>query len=82
MLTRVKSSLWHAIVVLVGLDTSLTSREGAREVELAGNTVDSVGGVDVLDQGDLVTSCGTLAGSNSCRSKEVLPDLYLLEVTS
>jgi hypothetical protein len=42
--------------------------------ELGLNTIDSVGGVDVLDQSDLEASGRTLARDNGGGGKEVLPD--------
>lgn len=41
------------------------------------DTLDTVCGVDVLDQRDLVASGGTLAGDNGAVSKEELPDLRI-----
>lgn len=45
------------------------------EIELGGNTVDAVGRVDVLDQGNLPASSTTLARDDGRVRKEVLPDL-------
>lgn len=47
---------------------------GASEGELVVNTLNTVGGVDVLDEGKLPAGSTTLAGGDGRRSKEVLPD--------
>lgn len=39
------------------------------------NALNTVGRVDVLDQGDLVAGSGTLAGGDGGVGEEVLPDL-------
>lgn len=48
---------------------------GSGEAVLRVNTLNTVGGVDVLDEGDLPAGSTTLAGSDGGGSKEVLPDL-------
>jgi hypothetical protein len=45
------------------------------QAKLAVNTLNTVGGVDVLDKSDLVASSTTLARCDSAVSEEVLPDL-------
>lgn len=52
--------------------------EGAREVVLAVDALDAVGGIDVLDAGDLVAGGGALAGDDGRVGEEVFPDLLLL----
>ena len=48
---------------------------GTSKTELGGDALDTVGRVDVLDQGDLVAGGTTLARGDGAVSKEVLPDL-------
>ena len=48
---------------------------GSSEAILRVDTLNTVGGVDVLDEGDLPAGSTTLAGSDGGSSKEVLPDL-------
>lgn len=60
---------------LVCLDINLACVESTGEVELGGDALDTVSGVDVLDKSDLVASCSTLAGGDGGRGKEVFPDL-------
>lgn len=45
------------------------------KTELVVNTLDTVGGVDVLDKGDLPAGSTTLAGGDGRSSQEVFPDL-------
>lgn len=55
-----------------GVDSCLAS---CSETELAVNTLDTVGRVDVLDKGELPAGSTTLAGGDGRGSQEVLPDL-------
>ena len=55
-----------------GVDSCLTS---CSETELAVNTLDTVGRVDVLDKCELPAGSTTLAGGDGRGSQEVLPDL-------
>lgn len=55
------------------LDGSFT---GTSETELGLDAINTVGGVDVLDEGELPAGGTTLAGRDGGRSKEVLPDLW------
>jgi len=48
---------------------------GSGKTVLRVDTLNTVGGVDVLDESDLPAGSTTLAGSDSGGSKEVLPDL-------
>lgn len=54
------------------------SLAGSGEAVLGVDAFDTVGGVDVLDKGNLEASSTTLAGSDSRRSEEVFPDLHEL----
>lgn len=47
----------------------------SRKTVLTGDALNTVGGVDVLNKGELPAGGTTLAGSDSRGSKEVLPDL-------
>lgn len=49
---------------------------GSSDAVLGVNSFDTVGGVDVLDKGNLEAGSTTLAGSDSRRSEEVFPDLH------
>lgn len=62
--------------LLPGLEVELGSSQGARKTVVVGNTLNTVGRVDVLDQRDLVASSTTLAGDDGGVSKEELPDLF------
>lgn len=55
------------------LDGGLT---GTGKTELGLDTINTVGRVDVLDEGELPAGRTTLAGGDGGRSKEVLPDLW------
>jgi hypothetical protein len=46
------------------------------QTELAVDALDTVGGVDVLDQCQLVAGGTTLSGGDGAVGEEVLPDLY------
>lgn len=48
----------------------------ARQIELRGDSLNSVRGIDVLDHGDLVARRGTLSRGDRRDGKEVFP--YLL----
>jgi hypothetical protein len=50
------------------------------QVELSGNSFNTVGGVDVLDQGDLVASRCALPGGDGRVGKEIFPDLLWLAI--
>lgn len=54
---------------------SLGRAESTRERELGVKAIDAVGGVDVLDQRDLVTGGASLTGGDGGVGKEELPDL-------
>ena len=62
----------------VGLGEGTSAVNGvlasAGETVLGGNTINAVGGVDVLDKGELPAGGTTLAGGDGRGSKEVLPD--------
>jgi hypothetical protein len=45
-------------------DINLAGIESAGETELAMDTLDTMSRVDVLDQSDLIASCGSLAGDD------------------
>lgn len=47
----------------------------SRQAELTGDPFDAVHGIDVLDQGDLITSRRALAGDDGRVGKEKFPDL-------
>lgn len=49
---------------------------GGREGELAVDAFDTVGRVDVLDQGELVAGGTALTGDDGGVGKEVFPDLF------
>jgi hypothetical protein len=49
---------------------------GSGETELGLDAINTVGGVDVLDEGELPAGGTTLAGGDGGGSKEVLPDLW------
>lgn len=55
-----------------GVDGSLAS---SGKAVLGVDTLNTVGGVDVLDEGNLPAGSTTLAGSDGGGSQEVLPDL-------
>lgn len=55
------------------LDGSLT---GTGKTELGLDALNTVGGIDILDEGELPAGGTTLAGGDGRRSKEVLPDLW------
>jgi hypothetical protein len=54
------------------LDGGLT---GSSKTELGLDALNTVGGVDVLDEGELPAGGTTLAGGDGGGGKEVLPDL-------
>ena len=56
-------------------NTHLGGRQGALEAELCRNTLDAMGGVEVLHQRDLVASRRTLARDDRGVGEEELPDL-------
>lgn len=60
----------------------LAGRESTGQTELGLDALHSVGGVDVLDQDDLVAGGSALAGSNGGVGKEEFPDLSQLISTS
>jgi len=60
---------------LVDLNIDFAGSESTRESELTGDTFDTVGRVEVLDQADLITSCSSLTGDDGGVSKEEFPDL-------
>lgn len=49
---------------------------GTGKTKLGLDTINTVGRVDVLDEGELPAGGTTLAGGDGGRSKEVLPDLW------
>ena len=53
----------------------LGRRQCTKEAGLRGNALDAVGGVEVLDEGDLVAGGGTLAGYDGGVGEEEFPDL-------
>jgi hypothetical protein len=75
-----RGSRGELVGVLLGpgreVDLGLGSLESAAQAELRVDTLNTVGGVDVLDQHDLVASGTTLTRDDGGRGKEVLPDLY------
>lgn len=66
------ANLQHVELGLVGL---LGLLESSSKGELSWDTLNTVSGVDVLDQGDLVAGGSTLTGDDGGVSKEELPDL-------
>jgi hypothetical protein len=56
-------------------ELSLASGKGTREAVLCVDTVNTVDGVQVLDQSDLEACCGTLTRRNRGVGQEVLPNL-------
>lgn len=58
----------------------ICSGQRTLEPELVGDAFDAVGGVDVLDHGDLVAACRPLAGDDGGIGEEVFP--YLLKVSA
>ena len=52
------------------------SLTGTGKAELGLDALNTVGGVDVLDEGELPAGGTTLAGGDGGGSKEVLPDLW------
>jgi hypothetical protein len=56
-------------------DINLAGIESAGETELALDTLDTVSRVDVLDQSDLIASCGSLAGDDRGVGEEEFPNL-------
>lgn len=67
-----------AHLCLVGREGGLSGGLGgakSAEAELSVDALDTVGGVDVLDHGDLVASGGTLTRDDGGVGKEELPDL-------
>lgn len=62
--------------LLPGLEVELGSRQCARKTVVVGNTLNTVGRVDVLDQRDLVAGSTTLAGDDGGVGQEELPDLF------
>lgn len=61
-LFSIETSLGHDFLVLGHID--LASSKSSRQRKLTLNTIDTVGGVQVLDNGDLVASCTSLAGDD------------------
>jgi hypothetical protein len=59
------------------LASGLAGIEGTLQAKLVVNTLNTVGGVDVLDQSDLVASSTTLARGDGAVGEEVLPDLCI-----
>jgi hypothetical protein len=59
-------------IILAG---GLAGFESALQAELAVNTLNTVGRVDVLDQCQLVAGGTTLSGGDGAVGEEVLPDL-------
>lgn len=51
---------------------------GTAETILAGDTLNTVGGVDVLNEGKLPAGSTTLAGGDGGVSQEVFPDLEVV----
>lgn len=58
-----------------GSDVGDGSFTGSSEAVLRVDALDTVGGVDVLNEGELPASGTALAGGNGRVGKEVLPDL-------
>jgi hypothetical protein len=59
----------------VRLDIDFAGVESTREAKLRRNAFNTVGRVDVLDEGDLVAGSGSLTGDDRGVGKEVFPDL-------
>lgn len=58
-----------------GLASFLCSIEGTGQAVRVGNALDTVGGVDVLDESDLVAGGATLTRDDGAVCEEVFPDL-------
>lgn len=71
---RQRSLVEHLLNALT-LNLGLEGIESTGEVVLRLDAVDTVGGVEVLDERDLEACSSALAGSDGRRGKEVFPDL-------
>jgi hypothetical protein len=82
---KIKRLCWNRydLVLVLGeqrLVGGFAGLKGARERELGVNSLDTMGGVQVLDKGDLVAGCGALARDDGGVGKEKFPDLVLSAV--
>lgn len=64
-----------------GVSSRFTGLKSALKTEGVVDAFDTVCGVDVLDKGDLVASCATLAGDDGAVGEEVFPDLARVSKT-
>lgn len=64
-----------------GVSSCFTGLKCALETKRIVDAFDTVRGVDVLDKGDLVASCATLAGDDCAVGEEVFPDLTRVSKT-
>jgi hypothetical protein len=62
--------------------SGFASIESSSEGELSGNTFNAVSRVYVLDQRDLVASCGALTRDDSGVGKEEFPDLCIISLST
>ena len=67
--------LSHGIAHLVSRKLDLGRGQGAGESELRGDSLDPVGGVEVLDQRDLVACGAALTRDDGGIGQKELPDL-------
>lgn len=75
------ASLRHSNLGLEGIRLQISSAllERSSKAELSWNTKNAVSRVDVLDQGNLVAGCSSLARDDGRVSEEELPDLEPLD---
>lgn len=65
----------RGIGLLPGLEVDLSGAKRSRKSELSVDALNTVSGVDVLDQDNLVAGSTTLSGYDGRVGEEVLPDL-------
>ena len=69
------TSPYRARLLRLALGMSLIRCQSTGQAVLRVDALNTVGRVDVLDEGNLVAGGGTLAGGDGGVGKEVLPDL-------
>jgi hypothetical protein len=77
---QIKRLCWNQydLVLVLGeqrLVGGFAGLKGPRERELGVNALDTMGGVQVLDKGDLVAGCGALTRDDGGVGEEEFPDL-------